>query len=262
MLWAGFSVQTGYGLHMGWAIEGAIGSDLKIDASYLSPNVNLASRLEAATKQYHVRILISEQVHAIMSPSTRVSANARRTTVGWLTPSLPALRHPRQALMRKVDCVTVKGSSRPMVLYTYDIAEDEENMRAAERLDPSLVTGGAPEDEGMVRSSLVEEEEDDDELLQAEKDAFKELDQETRTFRRVSEVFKLKRTTTDEFLEVFGKAREAYFAGEWKDAQRWFHECQRILPNDGPTQTLLQYIERRDCTAPPSWNGVRELTSK
>lgn len=35
----------------GWAIEGAIGSEFKIDASYLSPHVNMASRLEAATKQ-------------------------------------------------------------------------------------------------------------------------------------------------------------------------------------------------------------------
>jgi len=48
----------GFGLHVGWAIEGAIGifniiiigSVFKIDASYLSPNVNMASRLEAATK--------------------------------------------------------------------------------------------------------------------------------------------------------------------------------------------------------------------
>lgn len=31
------------GIHMGWSIEGAIGSRHKIDVSYLSPNVNLAS---------------------------------------------------------------------------------------------------------------------------------------------------------------------------------------------------------------------------
>jgi class 3 adenylate cyclase len=49
----------GFGLHVGWAIEGAIGSFYKIDASYLSPNVNMASRLEAATKQYGVQLLIS-----------------------------------------------------------------------------------------------------------------------------------------------------------------------------------------------------------
>ena len=42
-------IKLGFGLHCGWAIEGAIGSDFKIDASYLSPNVNLASRINAAT---------------------------------------------------------------------------------------------------------------------------------------------------------------------------------------------------------------------
>lgn len=46
----GYRVKMGFGLHVGWAIEGAIGSSYKIDASYLSPNVNMASRLEAATK--------------------------------------------------------------------------------------------------------------------------------------------------------------------------------------------------------------------
>jgi len=45
-----FKVDMGFGLHQGWAIEGAIGSVFKIDASYLSPNVNMASRLEAATR--------------------------------------------------------------------------------------------------------------------------------------------------------------------------------------------------------------------
>ena len=45
-----YKVKMGFGLHQGWAIEGAIGSMYKIDASYLSPNVNMASRLEAATK--------------------------------------------------------------------------------------------------------------------------------------------------------------------------------------------------------------------
>lgn len=46
----GFRVNMGFGIHVGWAIEGAIGSLFKIDASYLSPNVNIAARLEAATR--------------------------------------------------------------------------------------------------------------------------------------------------------------------------------------------------------------------
>ena len=54
-----FRVSMGFGLHVGWAIEGAIGSEYKIDASYLSPNVNMASRLEAATRQFGVDFLLS-----------------------------------------------------------------------------------------------------------------------------------------------------------------------------------------------------------
>ena len=53
-----YRVRMGFGLHLGWAIEGAIGSKYKIDASYLSPNVNMAARLEAATKQFGVQLLI------------------------------------------------------------------------------------------------------------------------------------------------------------------------------------------------------------
>lgn len=65
-------VKMGFGLHVGWAIEGAIGSEHKIDVSYLSPNVNLASRLEAATKQFGVSILLSGDFAGLLSP--RVSS--------------------------------------------------------------------------------------------------------------------------------------------------------------------------------------------
>lgn len=64
-------MRLGFGLHVGWAIEGAIGSEYKIDASYLSPNVNMASRLEAATKQFGTTILISEDFARMLSPPVR-----------------------------------------------------------------------------------------------------------------------------------------------------------------------------------------------
>jgi len=62
-----YRVRMGFGLHSGWAIEGAIGSEFKIDASYLSPNVNMAARLEGFTKQFGVLILLSESLHSLMS---------------------------------------------------------------------------------------------------------------------------------------------------------------------------------------------------
>lgn len=49
---------------------------LKIDASYLSPNVNMAARLESGCDQFEVDILISEDVYKMLSP--RVKPLCRR----------------------------------------------------------------------------------------------------------------------------------------------------------------------------------------
>jgi len=91
-----YSVKMGFGLHVGWAIEGAIGSYYKIDASYLSPNVNMASRLEAATKQFGVPLLISGYLRDHCTPKT-------------------------QTHLRHIDTVTVKGSIEPLRLFTCDV---------------------------------------------------------------------------------------------------------------------------------------------
>lgn len=61
-------MKMGCGLHYGWAIEGAIGSKFKIDASYLANNVNVAMDLEAATKIYLKEILVSEDLYKLLNP--------------------------------------------------------------------------------------------------------------------------------------------------------------------------------------------------
>jgi hypothetical protein len=38
---------------LGWAIEGAVGSIHKVDATYLSPHVNMAARLETSSRFIH-----------------------------------------------------------------------------------------------------------------------------------------------------------------------------------------------------------------
>jgi len=65
-----YEVKLGLGLHIGYAIEGAIGSYYKIDASYLSPHVNMSARLEGATKTYGVPILISGVLYKYLSQKT------------------------------------------------------------------------------------------------------------------------------------------------------------------------------------------------
>lgn len=92
----GMIPSIGTGLHVGWAIEGAIGSCYKIDASYLSPNVNLAARLCSATKQYGVSLLFSGPFYRLLDPAIQVRC-------------------------RRLDQVQLKGSAFPMDIYTFDI---------------------------------------------------------------------------------------------------------------------------------------------
>lgn len=117
----GYSVRMGFGLHTGWAIEGAIGSTYKIDASYLSPNVNIASRLEAATKQYGVPILISEAFVRYLSTSVRTKNCCEILLSSFICFSFSFFSPQARRYVRLIDRVTVKGSVQPIRLYTFDI---------------------------------------------------------------------------------------------------------------------------------------------
>ena len=90
-----YKVRIGSGLHVGWAIEGAIGSNRKIDASYLSPHVSGTEFLESSTKAYGVSLLISEPFFKLLSPA--------------------AAKYCRQ-----VDRIRKSEGEEPMGLYTYD----------------------------------------------------------------------------------------------------------------------------------------------
>lgn len=64
-------VQMGFGLHAGKAVQGAIGSQRKIDATYVSEAVERAEFLEASTKKYDLQMLMSGSFHALLHPNTK-----------------------------------------------------------------------------------------------------------------------------------------------------------------------------------------------
>ncbi len=64
-------VQMGFGLHAGKAVQGAIGSQKKIDATYVSEAVERAEFLESSTKKYGLKMLMSGSFHRLLHPNTR-----------------------------------------------------------------------------------------------------------------------------------------------------------------------------------------------
>jgi len=65
------------------------------------------------------------------------------------------------------------------------------------------------------------------------------------------------------FMQIFNEAFKAgylnYKIGQWVKAIEKFNQCLEILPNDGPTRCLFDYIEPMNCNPPPGGTGVRSL---
>lgn len=246
----GFEVKMSFGLHIGWAIEGAIGSSYKIDASYLSPNVNLASRVQYACKQFNLSLLYSGNLFELFTnPSLTLNA-------------------------RHIDTVNLKGSKLPIKLYTFDFNYErlmqwkKETRMSAKfqgikidiksdlqkqymeilKKNPTITDLGATLNKSkMVKfSSMVEESLVDKKINEPDFVRFLDFDnQEKADFRSVAKF-----------------AVDTYLSGDWRSARSLFERCLRIKPNDGPSLTIYEYMKGREFQLPSNWKNCREMTEK
>lgn len=93
------TIQIGVGGNTGRVILGNIGSSQKLDYTIIGDAVNLGARLESLTKQYHLKLLISEFTQAQVHDKIPCAA---------------------------IDLVRVKGKTKPVKIYTplADIADE------------------------------------------------------------------------------------------------------------------------------------------
>lgn len=95
----GFSLGLEFGLHVGWAVEGAVGSVHKVDAAYFSSHVHATTRLQMVASHYGVPVILSAPFQRLLSPLPR--QRCRR---------LDVVAFPSSA-----------GTSKPTPIFTYDV---------------------------------------------------------------------------------------------------------------------------------------------
>jgi len=212
------------GLHAGWAIEGAVGSEFKIDASYLSPNVSIAVQVEQATSIYNVPILITEQVIQLCCPEIA-------------------------AKYRKIDQVVIRGSAQPTCLYCLDL--DYMCLKVDTDFSSRPATWNS-----RLRFKARQ-------FLEAEKSRKLDLEVRTVTmFEQCEEISQMRRRYSTEFLQLFNMGFQNYMEGEWQVAGRLLTQTRGMLRKnieDGPSSALLRFMEQSQFNAPSGWAGIHEL---
>jgi class 3 adenylate cyclase len=214
-------VNMGSAVHYGWAIEGAVGSEFKIDASYLSPNVSLAESMERATQIYNVSVLVADAVLQICTPSMA-------------------------AKCRLIDRVKIAGSVNPMELFVVDM--DHFAVKVEQPLPDSVTWNSRQRFKAR-------------QCLEAEKAVmWGSSVKMVNYFNDHADIAAMRFRYTVEFMNVFNMGYQNYSQGEWMVAQRLLRRTQTMLRvEDGPSLALLRFMEFYQFHAPAWWRGVRPL---
>jgi len=214
-------VRLCFGLHSGWAFEGAVGSEFKIDASYLSPHVSIAASLERAARQYGVCIIVSDAVADLCT-------------------------YDMKSNLRLIDKVILPGSDDPVELYCMDLdstsldVEDEVQM-ALSTLTPRLCYNARR-------------------ILAARKELKWTHGRPLSVALEAPDIEIMRARYTDEFSHIFNMGYQNYSQGEWKAAGTFLRRTESMLGvKDGPSGALLRFMETHAFEAPAQWSGVREL---
>jgi hypothetical protein len=232
------SISLMFGMDAGWAVEGAVGSSFKIDATYLSPHVNMASRMMSATKQYGVYILLSQAVQSLLSENA-------------------------QDKLRHIDTVTVKGSSVQQKIYTYDskvrsdfflyFKTESQADLDSDRYTPAI--WNTDQDLVAMRNHVSPQF---IEVFNNGRDAY--------LAGNWPEAIKLLKSADKIMYER--EVDEGYGQGYASESMTNLNpdnpeaEEDRMSMGDGPCQRLIAYMEERGGKAPSNWSGYRPLTSK
>eukprot|EP00536_Pseudo-nitzschia_multiseries_P017930 jgi/Psemu1/328688/estExt_fgenesh1_pg.C_19450001 len=267
-------VQLGFGLHAGKAIEGAIGSQRKIDATYVSMAVETAEYLETSTKKYNVNMLMSCSFHRL-------------------------LRASRRQRCRKIDRImfqddddddeddefreeVVSSRGKVMELFTYDIdvnalfdhaESDDDNDEDNDEEEPI----DTPFDDqlfGSFRRLSTSAKRGSKRSLRASRSTKGEppkQEQEPKTKANTPELVlptgpalyseniwlqedlrRMRRRYTTKFFDTYNLGLKKYYSEDWDEARAHF-EANLNQFEDGPSRYFLNEITKYDGTPPENF---------
>ena len=221
-----YKTRLGFGLHLGQSIEGAIGSMFKIDASYLSTNVNMANELEENTKTFKKELIMSGDFYDYLSEDAK----------------------------RYVRLLDIFKTKNGQITRLYSIDLDLESIPIEKKKDSMF-----KEDNIEKKWELIKQKRKiskilyDDIVLRHKSDIWNEFVNDEDEFRLVREKY------PDNFVDDYNNGMEQFRKGNWFDAKNLLTTALETIGGDDPACKLnLEFMGKYNYIPPENWKGYRE----
>ena len=221
-----YKTRLGFGLHLGQSIEGAIGSMFKIDASYLSTDVNMANELEENTKTFKKELIMSGDFYDYLSEDAK-------------------------AYVRLLDIFKSKSGQ---IIRLYSIDLDLENIPIEKQKDSMFKENNIEKKWEIIKQKRkISKILYDDIVIRHKSDIWNEFVSEDDDFKLVRENY------PNEFVETYNNGMEEFKKGNWPEAKDLLTSAQELIEGEDPAIKLnIEYMEKYKFLSPHTWKGYKE----
>ncbi len=286
----GPTVQIGFGLHAGKAVEGAIGSQRKIDATYVSMAVEMAETLESSTKKYKVPMLMSESFHKLLQPrrrqrcrkidqvmvenesSAEVDRKGKVIELFTYDVDIDALWNDTESSdgsegSSDSDLIAMSNKKADRLMISRSIPDEKllsstrsygitDTIRSHRDITAAIAAGAAAAAKalGTGQTTRIAEPLHEEQLHE---DSSKLVLPSGRAFYseniwRHPDIRRIRRRYTTNMFDMFNLGLQKYYSAEWDEARMHF---EGVLDNfdDGPSIYFLEQMKKHDYTPPPGF---------
>eukprot|EP00358_Blepharisma_japonicum_P000620 CAMPEP_0202953676 /NCGR_PEP_ID=MMETSP1395-20130829/47785_1 /ASSEMBLY_ACC=CAM_ASM_000871 /TAXON_ID=5961 /ORGANISM="Blepharisma japonicum, Strain Stock R1072" /LENGTH=477 /DNA_ID=CAMNT_0049667939 /DNA_START=800 /DNA_END=2234 /DNA_ORIENTATION=+ len=205
--------------HIGWIIQGPLGSTIKVAPGYISPSIDLCKKLLTAVDEFRVPMLLTEEFYR-------------------------NLDEKGQSACRRIGNITIQELSETMGLYTFDLTDEvplPDHRRVAE--------GQFELEKRRIGDPIILNEIDIEGL---------EFTPE-HLFLFDNDIVMMQRSIPSQFQDIFAKGLEAFESGNWIDAKQILEEALKIKVADGPCISMQEFMEQCGMKIPEGWTGSRVI---
>lgn len=274
-------VQMGFGLHAGKAVQGAIGSQRKLDATYISESVERSEFLESSTKQYGIPLLMSDDFYDLLESTNRYRCRKIDQLI---------------FLSEDDDHLSLEGdlldSCEKMDIFTYDMDVDAlwrshsnnddgsssssyEARVSGVRSSPIITRNDSSIKRSKIRRKDIRHSRSEDAMVNM--DSIMTTDGHPERPAKPARILKLptgtKRYSDRVWLEhdmkkirhryvanglffsKFGEGLRSYYSQDWGHAKSCFDLVLIQVENDGPSRYFLKCMDKHNGVPPRDFIG-------